>query len=299
MNRILFKLNRKYLAIFGICLLVIVVSMDLNYGFIRSFFECVFDRDRILKFLYEYGTIPTMDVDYNLFEIYMKYNDVFYYGYESLIIWSTQLFQILLPIIAAISSFWIFKEWNSIDVFAFGRKNDYARFVSRKVVVSSLKVALAFYAAYVLLLIFTELIADKDTLQLARYILTDIFSEDLYYDHIFIYFLLEGGIRFFLMPFVYSFLANALALVVNKPWQAFLIANFYFFALTLIGSVILHLDGIGGEMAKIAIYFIPSLLLGSGDYYGFSTILMVLINCIPLLLGILIIFKKIRSYERL
>ena len=299
MSKIMFKLNKKYLAIFAICVAIIVVSLNSNYSFITRFFECLFNFDDQLNFLYEYGVIPTLNGDYGFFEIYMIYNDVFYYGYASMIIWSTQLFQILLPVIAAIGSFWIFKEWNSIDFYVLSRKDGYAKYISKKVVLNSLKVAIAFFAAYLLLLIFVDQIADKENLQIARYILTDIFSEDLYYDHIFIYFFLEGFIRFFIMPFVYSFFASVLALVVTKPWQSFLYSNLYYFALTLVGGIILYLGGIGSAISNIAIYFMPSLLMGSGDYYGFSTILIILTNCIPLFLGIFLIYKKARSYERL
>ena len=299
MSKIMFKLNIKYLAIFALCITIIVVSMNMNYSFIARFFECLFSFDEQVKFLYENGDIPTLNGDYGFFEIYAKYNDIFYYGYESMIIWSTQLFQILLPVIASICSFWIFRELDTIDVFVLSRKDGYAKYISKKVVLSSLKVAIAFFAAYLLLLIFVNQIADKESSLSARYILTDIFSENLYYDHIFIYFLLEGFIRFFIMPFIYSFFANALALVVTKPWQSFLYSNLYYFALTLVGGVILYLGGIGSAISNIAIYFMPSLLMGSGDYYGFSTILIILTNCIPLFLSIFLIYKKARSYERL
>lgn len=70
------------------------------------------------------------------------------------------------------------------------------------------------------------------------------FGQDFYNNHMFVYFMLENFVKFFVFGFAYALFAMSLSFLLKKRYQLVLVPLLYFDGLTIIVSLFNRFDGI-------------------------------------------------------
>lgn len=288
--------NKMYLFVITFVVVAIAMfSINSNYGVINHFFEYFMRPDFQKSEFALYGFISSTNEKYGPFKAWAMQMKIFVRTIEGLFVWALELFQILLPIISGVSAFVVYNKRKTIESFILVRKKNYRRYVLKNVFLNSLYCAISFFVGFLIIWVANHFLYTHgiDPEHPGRSMLADIVGKDLLMTNTFLYFLLEGSVRFFFMPFVYSFFASSCAYAVSKEWKAYLIPNLYYFLLSLVGFIVLLGNS---EFSKKAIYWIPTVIMASGDY-EFATIPMILTNSLPIFIGLGIILFTTRKIE--
>lgn len=295
MFKLFLKNNRYHVFVTLSFVFICIFSINSNYGVINHFFKYFTNPTLQREDFLIYEFIKDIDQKYNVFQAWKMELSIFVRTVEGLFVWSTELYQILLPIIVSVSCFATFNQKETINHYIYPRKKKYRTFVFEDVLKKSIAMAFSVYIGFVIIWVINHFLYTHmiDPQHPGRSLLSDILGKRFFIENTFLYFLLEGAIRFFFMPFIYSFFANACAYVVNKGWKAYLASNLYYFVLAIVGFVLLV---IGSEAGRVAIYITPSVIMSSGDY-EFSTYIILLTNSLPLLIGSFILYRHTQNIE--
>lgn len=173
------------------------------------------------------------------------------------------------------------------------KEERYQGFIFHQIAYNSLKLALSIFGAYFIFLVIVQIISDPTLNQgsIARHFLLDIFGDDLILKYKFVYYLIEGSIRFFLIPFAYSFLAQASVLCFDNLKEVVAVPIVYYYLLTFIGY------GFAVFQNNLYLYFSPAVIMSNGSFTGIHSLLLILINMLPLFIGIILITRKTKHVE--
>lgn len=123
-----------------------------------------------------------------------------------------------------------------------------------------------------------------------RSLFSDLIGNGLYQKATFLYFSLEGFVRFFFVPFIYTCFGEAVVLL-GVPLKYVAGAPLaYYYGLAVLGY------SIALELPKLHIYLNSTVLMSNGDY-EFNTILLLLTNAVPLFIATGIIIWKTKHIE--
>ena len=148
------------------------------------------------------------------------------------------------------------------------------------------------FISFILFYIFAFLISKGETnIDITRCLFLDIFGESFYSNYTWFYYLLDGLVRFFIMPFIYSLFACIISLEAKSFKQAFVIPIGYYFCLSFISIILEQIFG------NIALYFNPTMIMASGDYHSINTILAFAIHLLPIIICFIIVRKKGNKIE--
>lgn len=289
------KMNALFVLVLVLSVIVFVYELDNNYGIVSLALEVIFDQDKVRNYLYSQHVLPVPNHPMRFFELYRLNLDIYVRTIEGLFVHGSGLFQVVLPVFAAMSGALLYKKVNTICRFQYARIQSYTLFLFKEATWNALKMACSFYAAFLCFFFINYLYYTRfDTVssQGTRPLLSDIIGDGLFQNHPFLYFLFEGVIRFFYMPFVYCFFANCVAFVSNKGWTAFLIPNLYYHGAGLLYYLLVTLF-----KTTLPVYITPSAIMASGTFQSFSTVMMLCTNAIPILIGVVLIVKVVKHYE--
>lgn len=289
----MFKAKLKENSIFVIVFLLILFFMFYSFlsrNGLNLIFKYIFDASYRVNFC-KLDDIQPCQV-HNVLDLinrFMFHNNG---TFESVIIEGTGLWQLLLPFPMALMSYKCFSRNNGIGKLEMYRRNDYYGAIVLQTIKNALKVALMIYLAYLIYFWFAYKYYGNIKMDIiARDILLDWLGKNFYNNHLCLYYLLEGTIRFFIVPFIYTWFAQMTSLEAKSAKMAIFFPCIYYYGLTILGF------GFIGLFGRIGIYFSPTTILASGDYNNVNSAGLFAIHLIPIIIGIIILIKKKKHVE--
>ena len=166
-------------------------------------------------------------------------------------------------------------------------KNEY-NIDLKNIMTNSIKLSFSVFLAYFLFYCIVIMICGGSYgTYISREIFLDILGRDFYSNHVYMYYLIDGLVRFLFAPFVYISGGMMLSECFRKRiWFYFSIIAFYF-ELSMISTFLTN------SISNNFIYINPSSIIISGNYTNISTPLIILFNLFFLITILLIYVKKI------
>ena len=266
MNLHWLKKYKLYITILFSCLLIMILFTinETNIIYIlKNFLSNVEYRENFAL------AESTIKENLNVFEVIQLVFSEYKWTYDYMTIWGTNIFQVLIPCLSAITGLLFFNKMHTIYKIALYRsqeKNTF-KFFTKEAKKDSRKMAFSIFLSY-LTFSFICLFISKGArnLSISRELFLDLLGDRFYYNHTYIYYLLEGFIRFYIVPFIYSMFSCALSLMYNNKKQVFFAPIVYYFGLTLFSLALQYIIG------NFAIYINPTTIMVSGSYENINTI---------------------------
>ena len=218
----------------------------------------------------------------------------FDWAYDYMLIWGTNIFQVLIPCLSAISGLLFFNKLETIYKISFHRSKEknIFKFLSKEASNDSLKLASSIFIAFFIFSIICLIISNCITnVNEPRELFLDILGDNFYFNHTYLYYLLEGFVKFFVIPYIYSMLSCSLSLISKNKKQAFFSTLIYYFGLTMFSLALQLIIG------NIAIYINPTTIMVSGSYEYINTIVLLLFTTVPLIISYIIMYRKSINVE--
>ncbi len=216
----------------------------------------------------------------------------FRYKMEYFLIESYQIFEVITPLLASFAVYHFMIEKEGLFQNAYVRVRSYRRFILRSVlshtVIAGVVVYLGFLCCICLGLVFNN----PETSDFAsRTLFADIFGADFYKNYMYLYYLLEGFIKYFVAIAVYGLATIVISLYVQKKYIAVFIPSAYFILFTLIFSLMEQFDITVSYLSPS--YFIYASSADAPTYAAFLGFLPVII------LSVIGLFLHIKGNERI
>ncbi len=229
--KVILKQNKIYFILFLLVLFIMLYSLCNEIGIVHCTTNFIFDESFANSFC-EVNNSPC-NVN-NVFELWLYLISDNSQSFDSLVVWATSSFQILIPLFTSIIGVKIYYWNNTILKFESYRMKNYGKSLIVKITKESIKLSLSVFFAYLVFLLLCVLLAGNNLAEyITREMYLDWFSDDFYINYRFLYFFWEGFARFFFIPFVYSLFAGGIAIVAKSLKQSIFIPLVYYFGLTL------------------------------------------------------------------
>ena len=238
-------------------LLVTVVFLGTNYGEILSrYFK---DGEEYLKSVNETNHLSGeyhQEVTglFSLTAYYFQWLKAIY-GFDYHMAHGTMIADYLVPIIAIFAGLNLHKRLRSTFALSAFRKGNYRQALITDVLKESCRTSLAVFIPYLIYLLFVYVFTMDGTAELGayKYFLSDLLGERFFYDHVQLYYLIEGTIRFFFVPFAYSCMGQAVAICLQSRKYIILEPIILYFGLTA-------LMGVQNTINAVTVYFNPIMI---------------------------------------
>lgn len=250
-------------------------------------FICAILNTNIIKVIYEYASNETFKNDmmstysnFNFtscfFEVMIDTLKNYEWNFDYIIIWATNIFQISLPFLA------IFGYMNN-KYFYKSDKNKFKMFAKKE----SFKMSVSIFSAYLFFFILIIIICKgRLSTYITREFLIDIFGEKFYFNHTYLYYLIDGFIKYFIMSYIYVYSGSLLSYAFNgikKNCYYFIII---YFSLSIVSTLLEYLIG------DIAIYLGPHSIMIAGSFLKISSVTMIIVNLLPLIISSILFHRK-------
>lgn len=104
----------------------------------------------------------------------------------------------------------------------------------------SLKYSISIYLSYILFMIIVcVFVGPTEPVHSFKYFLTDILGRNFFYKNVFIYYFTEGTIRFFIVPYIYSFLGITFSFLFNKKRDLILEPLILYYGISFIAQFLI------------------------------------------------------------
>lgn len=254
------KKNRTLIIIGLICLLFLffeafqmssIFDFSINYIFDPSFKDSVIATNNTTSFLTSLSLI-------------IKNN---FQWFDMSIVMGSRLIQLYVAPLAALGALAFGDYYNNMGAMEMYRADNRKKYIAKKTVSYALKFALCTFIAFMIYYIFCACLYNPEVNwdPLIRTLFTDILGKQFVNDHMFIYYMLDGFVSYFFVPFVWCWFGNIITVLIKKKFTSFIIVNGLYFVTTAIAIPL-------GMVNHIALYASPVTLLSSGSYSGISTI---------------------------
>lgn len=277
-----------YLLIGLFCLITMIITMlnETNIFYIVKNF--IFNPEYRNNFtLAESNIKENISLTQVIIHVFSNYR----WNFDYLIIFGTNLFQILLPIIVSVTGLIFYTKYNSIYKFALYRK-EYKKYLLSEIFKESFKMSIIIFSSYMVYYILLLLITKGNNYSfMQRTLFLDILGQNFYNNHLYLYYLLDGSLRFLIIPFIYSMLACSISIICKTKKQVLLISNIYYYGMSMIGFFMYYIIG------DNSIYLNPSVIMASGTYNNVHTIMLFAIHLVPIIISVLILERKNKSVE--
>lgn len=287
------KRNGFYIGIGVVCLLVMLNSV-FNDSVIRTLWRCLFEPG--FKTFYVTETdmaihnLPptTMAI---MGAVLSNIFDHLYFDYQ--MIFGTNIFALFIPLLTIVSGIRFYVTHHSINKITMYRTSTtYRKEMIKEITKNALKIAGSIFIAYIIYLLMIRAIAGGYRLAAReRTLFSDVFGVSFYQTYPGLYFILEGFIKLFIIPFSYAILTQAMVLLGKSFKEIIAIPILYYYGLAAIGYALYMI------VPTIAIHINPITIMASGDYETLNSIALILCACIPLFIGVAIILKRTKYAE--
>lgn len=266
------KNYKKYIVLSLVYLLIMIICMFLETNILTLLFHFFSNntyRDKIMNIYNDYNLIACfIKLIYNLFSN-------FEWSIDYIIIWSTNIFQFSLPFVAILGFLW---EEES--------KKSHNMMISIK---CATKMASSTFIAYIIFYLLVIIICRGHfSTYISRSFLCDIFGKSFYYNHAYVYYLIDGFVKFFLMTFIYSYCGSLMSVSLNNESKIYFCyyLPIIYFCFSIISTLLVYVIG------DISMYLSPLTIMIAGSYFNISTPIIILVNFIPALICSLIYHMK-------
>ena len=251
--------------------------------------QFIFDSDYKDNFVIN-SDVP-INFDLNVFNIIKFVLGNYKWTYDYMLIWGTNIFQLAIPIFASICALIFYNRNQTINNFIINKKKTYKSFIVKESLIISLKMAISVFLSFVIFYIFCIVFSKGTTSSgVEREFLLDIIGNDFYYKHTQIYYLLDGIIRMFFIPLIYSMFACSISLFLKSIKHVFLFPIIYYFGLTLFSFIISYVIDFG-------IYISPLIVMVPGDYTNVNSLCVMIMPMFAILVSISAIFWRDKYVE--
>lgn len=282
-------LNRQKtnIIIFLICIFVMFYCLVSQTNLFEILYMYLFDSD----FRSNFGMAESnIQQHYNLFGVIVNVLTDFSWEFDTSLIFSTNLFQIFLPLLCSISGISFAYYINTLYPLEMYRYNT-KKTIIKKIFFHTLNCAVCFLYSYIIIYLIVLLLTQGQLNgTVTRNLFNEIFGFNLFLRNPYIYFIIEGLIRFFLMPFVYVFFSCTIALVFASYKKVLFSTNLYYFGVSAIAFGLSYLT-------SKSIYINPTSIMVVGSLNNVNTTLLLIFSCIPLWISLLILWWKLKDYE--
>lgn len=214
----------------------------------------------------------------------------FRYQFDVSVIFGTALFSIFLPIFSMICTYDFYRYYHSIYTSAAYRKKGYRSDLNHTMHHKALKMAGTLFLSYFVYMCIVQAVTTAPNGAPYRSLLHEIFNDRFYGDHTFIYFFVEGLIRFFWMPYIYCRMGEA-SVLYETDWKiTVFMPALYYYGLTAAGMALSNI------LPELNIYLSPAVLMANGDF-EFNSFLLLAVNAIPLVLAWLMTWQRTKYVE--
>lgn len=194
-------------------------------------------------------------------------------GFDYLIIWSTNIFQLLIPFYVILSLHFI-------------KSNSKIKFIVFESFKYSLCILVSFLSFYIFILLITN---GKVSNYINRELFADLLGTDFYKNNIYLYYLIDGIIKFLIVPFMYILNANLIKLTVDNIDKYCFYIIYFYFGLSLLALFLEKFIG------NIFMYMNPMVFMASGSYSNISTIALFMSLIMFNLISYIIYFIRRRN----
>lgn len=166
------------------------------------------------------------------------------FDYESYMVEGYSLMQMIAPLFPVLAILPFFGEKEMLPL-SLHRTQRPVRFVWRKILKYCFWTSLFLYGVSLLYQVFGLIFVKipRHT-SVPRELFNEILGKDFYSNHMFVYFMLENFVKFFVFGFAYALFAMSLSFLLKKRYQLVLVPLLYFDGLTIIVSLFNRFDGI-------------------------------------------------------
>lgn len=254
-----FMKKNTYIYLFFSILGILFLSLLFETGIFYAAYRYVFGENYRKEIMNIY---PNSHLK-NLFLLMRDWWINFEWKFDYIMIWSTNIFQLILPIFSVGGSILYFvkkREENMKSIFSF-----------------SLKVSLPIFFAYFVFSNFIFFITNGNcTNYITRTLFLDLFGQEFYRYHIYLYYLMNGGICFLFIPFIYIVSGIFISSLFKNKIQVYYYFIILYLFLTINAGTLIDLFG------DQFLYLDPSSILLAGSYESVSTPLLLCLNLIIL-----------------
>lgn len=286
------KQNKNYIIVFSICFLLFIYFMLDTLGYTNMLIRLIIEPNYLNHFFVNNDNPALRNVSPTLINFinYLCTNS--YCSFDELVVFGTAFFQVILPLVSVVAGIDFYKYYHSLFPMQIIKEENYKKHIIKCISFKSFKLALSVFFAYFLFIIIVQIISDPSIdVGGRRSFLLDIFGNNLYH-YKFLYYFLEGSIRFFMMPFVYSFLIQSTVLYFQNIKEVVATPIVYYYLLTLIGY------GCAVFKNNIYIYLSPAAMMANGAFMNINSLLLIFTNSFPLFIGLILMYRKFSgSYE--
>lgn len=278
------KINKKR-AYYILVTLIVFISMvtSLYMENLMFAYQYITDLSFRLSFENEYD---------NVFDFFISTIVDAELGFDYSIVFGTFLYQFIIPFFGSISATYFSRKIKTIEKFAFVRERSFRKRLIHNTVKISIFISSAVFLGFILYFIFCiHFMGDNFNVEVSRPLFLDWFGKNFYQDKRYLYVLVEGMVRFFWIPFVYSIFGIGIVLLDKYNSFLSLAPLIYFYGLSILGSAFAN------QNQLISIHFTPNVIMALGDYYYVNTIIILLVNSIPLFLGLFSIWRNSKYVE--
>lgn len=159
------------------------------------------------------------------------------------------IMQLLLPVFSGMIVLPFF-QIKKIFSFAYTRTKSYKTMIV-KIILKNLLIGCTYlFVAYlVFLCIGASFLPIREDVGAPRELFTEILGKNFFYEHMFLFYVIDGFLKFFVFPLVYGLFAIAVSFLTNKEYVALLLPIAYFLVLDILISVL-------NAMVPIDIFFL-------------------------------------------
>lgn len=257
----------------------------------------------LLKYLFDpsYEEFLINDMQINNFSspiLFILLKPFIYNSFDIVIIWSSTFFQLIITFISSLACYTFGKRHFSINQMIYYKKGNFINAIIKQILNYSIKIAFSIFIGYICFYLICITLgkapqADYYDGVLPRTLFLDLFGNDFYFEKANIYWLLEGFIRFFLVPLQYAIISCLLCINFKSIKDSYIVCNLIYVLSSAVLGALSYIPFFG----KIVIYMNPSVIMASGTY-DLETIPLLFFSFAPIIIIVIIqLFNKDQIYE--
>lgn len=272
------KIDKIYWLIFIVCIFIFLFFAIADTNIFKIIFRYLTEPE----YKANWGEIRGVgNVSISLTGLIADVFSTYPWHFDDIILVGGNFFQIIIPIIVSFVGIKFYKTLNSnFQLEAYREKKSYKKLIWRKIKKEAFSLSTVMYLAFLFLYIFAFALSKGQILD-ERY--SRAFLGNLSQSSPYLYYLIDGFVRFFFVPSVYTVLACAISLVAKNQKQVLLGINIYYFGLASIAY------GLFNIFEMLSHYINPVTIMVIGSIDDINSVLILLITSIPFWLGVGII----------
>lgn len=281
------KKKSFYLLIIFMCFFIMLYSILSDYNFFRSVWRCLSEADYFTAYN-EAGLLPNEPPIHSVFDYITNFFKYHYFHFDYNIIFGTRLFQIIMPLICVVQGVFFYNRFNTIDKSKIYRYKKINLYISSSILKEAFFMAFSIFVSYICFYLVCLLLANKPPMdEVSRELFADILGKSFYKNHLYLYYFLEGMVRFFVIPFILSLFSLASVLCFKNRKHVLIAMPSCYFLLCIISFIFSAINS-----DTLSMYISPISLMANGSFRNFSTFLLFT----PYIIIIVITLIIIRNY---